>query len=223
MTNNVSQRKSRLKTFFTDDREIDTLVRSLARKLLREDKTELPSSILAQISGVPEELWSRTFSKRRSFLNDLLSAPIQKTIKKLKILDGEERNFIDKLGEVLKLIFKINSSYPEVMILFHGIAMNEDLNKELQVSEAMDELIFLAMDILKKQAYEEDIVTKDSAMEKLLFFLIQQMMETFQRRMFDYCEDYIEDRDMAVFPDEDEMITTLMAPIIENLDGITAV
>lgn len=223
MTNKVAQRKSRLKLFFEDGREIDILARSLSRKLLREKKTELPASVLAQISGVPEELWIKTYSDRRNFLNDLLTAPIQYVIKELKDLDRQERNFIDKLTEILRLIYDVNFTYPEVIILFHGIALDESMNKKLKITNTMDELIAVAMELLKKQAYEEKIIEKDSSMEKLLFFLIYQMMQSLQSRLFEYCDDYLEHRDLASFPNEEEMIDTLMAPILENLKGITAV
>lgn len=223
MKNKVAQRKSRLKSFFEDGREIDILVRSLSRKLLQEKKTELPASVLAHISGVPEELWIETYSERRTFLNDLLSVPIQYIIKELKNLDKEERNFIDKLTVVLKLIYEVNFNYPELIILFHGIAMDESLNKKLSITNTMNELIVVAIEILKNQAYEEEIVEKNSAMDNLLFFLIQQMMQSLQSRLFDYCDDYIENRDRAAFPDEEEMVDTLMAPIVEHLAGITAV
>ncbi|MBF9016217.1 MULTISPECIES: hypothetical protein [unclassified Oceanispirochaeta] len=223
MNNKVAQRKSRLKLFFEDGREVDILVRSLARKLVREEKTELPASVLSQISGVSEELWIKTYSERRNFLNDLLTAPIQYAIRELKALEKEERNFIDKLTEVLRLIYTVNYTFPEVIILFHGIALDERLNEKLKVSIVMDQLIVAAIEILKKQAYIEEIIEKKSTMEKLLFFLIQQMMESLQTQLFDYCDDYIENRSMASFPNEKDMVDSLMAPIVEHLEGITAV
>ncbi|MDC7232261.1 MAG: hypothetical protein PQJ58_03450 [Spirochaetales bacterium] len=223
MSDMISRRKSRIKDFFSDGREVDVLVRSLARKLLREEKTELPPEILARISGVPEEKWIQTFSDRRSFLNDILSVPLQNAVDKLKRLDAEERNFIDKFSETLRLIYAINYNYPEVMLLFHGIAMDKKLDEKVRVNKAMNDLQQMAVNVLKKQAYEEEIVEKDSSMEKLLFFLVMQMLQTLQSRLFENCYEYMENGSFGEFPDEDEIVDSLMAPIQEQLKGITAV
>jgi len=216
------QRQFRLKTFFDDDREVNVLVRTLARKLLQEKKMELPVSVLAGISGVSEERWNQQYSDSSAFLDDIIMPVLDEAEEELEFLGGEERNFLDKIRHILYIIYKINYTYPEIMILFHRIALDGGKIK-LNTGEFMNGVKEKTFAILLEQSRLEGITEESASMEKLLLFLIEQLLLTAQQQMFEYCEEYIGRRDMSVFPDQDEWVEDLMTPISEQLKGITAV
>jgi hypothetical protein len=213
----------RIKEIIGEERDFDVLVRSLARKLLREETAELPSSVLAGICGVSEKEWDRIFSRRRNFLSDILSLPVKESGAELEQLDKEERNFVDKLDQILRIIFWTNTTYPEIAVLFHNLVQDPEMDKKIGIQDAMDSLRNLAFDILKRQAYEEGIVEENSQMEKLLFFLIHQMMIGFHGELFQLCESYVECRNPLVFPEEDEFVDRFLDPVKDQLKGFTAV
>jgi len=220
--NSKSQRQFRLKTFFEDERELNVLVRSLARKLLKEKKTELPVAVLASISGVSEERWVEVYSHSNAFLEDIIVPVLDEADQELELLGDEERNFLDKIRHLLLIIYKINYSYPEIMILFHRLGL-EGKNKQLKTGDYMTELKQRTFKILQDQTVLEGIAERSGTMERLLLFLIEQLLMTAQNQMFDFCEQYVETRDLSVFPDDEEWAEELMAPISEQLNGITAV
>ena len=218
-----SERSMRIREIIGDERDFDVLARSLARKLIREKKADLPSSVLAGICGVSEKEWDRIFSRRRNFLSDILSLPVKEAGAVLEQLDKEERNFVDKLEHILRIIFWTNITYPEITVLFKDLANNPEIEGKIGIRDAMNSLKFLAFDLLKNQAYEEGIIEKGSQMEKLLFFLIQQMMIGFHEELNVICDTYVESGNPAVFPDEDDFVDRYLDPIKEQLKGFTAV
>jgi hypothetical protein len=210
-------------SFFHDDREVDVLVRSLARKLLRENKTDLPPAILANITGVSEDLWVKTYSQRRCFLNDIYTPMVLDAIEELDKLDQEERNFLDKLYHLLLIIYKINFKYPELVILFHSLESSDEKEESIKIKEAMEDLFQKAQWMLLNQAHIEDIVNNNSPMEKVLKFIIHQMLLSCQSQLSDFCDEYVKNGKAAVFPDKNEWVEKLMKPIVEQLEGITAI
>ncbi len=218
-----TERSMRMKELIGEERDFDVLIRSLAKKLLKEQTVELPSSVLAGICGVSEAEWNRIFSRRRNYLNDLISLPVREAGEELEQLDGEERNFVDKLEQILRIIYWVNTSYPEVMVLFTNLAHDPEQDEKLGITVAMDSLRTQAFNLLKRQAYEEDFIEADSPMESLLFFLIRQMLVGFQTDLFHLCESYVECRNPSVFPEEDDLVNQYLNPVKEQLKGFTAV
>ncbi|MDC7241881.1 MAG: hypothetical protein PQJ50_16120 [Spirochaetales bacterium] len=223
MSADINSQKSRLVSYFGDDRHIDVLFGSLAKKLLKEGRENIPSEVLACISGVPEEDLKRLFSGQHSIINDLMNAPVQAVLEKLRELEISESSFLDKLTGIMRLIYNINRSYPEIMILFQGFAMNRRLDKKYGINKTMEQLVLRSLAILKHQAREEKIAETDSSMEMLLFFLIRQLMETMQNRVFEYCYLYIETGDVSCFPSEEDVVDSLLAPVRDQLAGLTAI
>ena len=223
MSSSIPKQKSRLASYFGDERKVDILFSSLAKKLLREGRDHLPPQVFAKISGIPEKEWQQLFSANHSIVNDIMSAPVQATLKRLEKIERSESNFIEKLSGILSLIYSINCTYPEIMILFQGFSLNRKLDSKYSISGTMEKLILQSMLILRNQAREEGIVKPGSSMESLLFFLVRQLLETMQSRVFGYCEEYLETGDHSCFPPEEDVVDSLMAPVKEQLAGLTAI
>jgi len=220
--NSKSRRQFRLETFFDDERELNVLIRTLARKLLKEKKTELPVSVLAAISGVSEQRWAEVYSDSYNLIDDIIIPLLEEADHELAVLKKEERNFLDKIRHILMIIYKINSTFPELMILFHRITTEGD-GRKLKIGKYMNDLKNNAYKILLHQIHLEGIAEKDGPMEKLFIFLIEQLLMTAQNQMLEYCEEYYIHRDMSVFPCEEDWVEDLMEPITGQLEGFTAV
>jgi len=218
----LSNRQLKLNSLFGNDRDIEVLSRTLARKMLLEENVDLPPAVLAEISGVSEAAWIKTYKDGKSFIFDLINEPVLEALSMLQALEVEERSFMDKLRKILSLIYTINYNYPELMVLFNKL-MQEGVHESAGVLlKTAEEMHYSTSELLKKQAYEEGLLEKGSTMESLLFFLIHQILDQFQMKLLSCCEAFVKTKNHTAFPDEEEMISQFMSPICDQLEGIIA-
>jgi len=210
-------------SLFSEERRLDILSRSLARKMLYEDTVRLPVPVLAGISGVPEDKWKKVYPDNGEFLLDLLAPGFQIISSELKRLKKEERSFLDKFEQILRILYRVERPHPEMVLLFQEIYYEEDRSLADALDKLNEEMKQLLLSVLWEQARLEGIVSPKEEKGGLILFMMTELVAVFQNQMVKYCRNHLESRRDDVFLSEDEMILRYMKPLSDQLKGLMAV
>jgi hypothetical protein len=162
-------------------------------------------------------------SEKRRIMRYLLDSLINRTFSDLNLLNNDDnRSFMQKYEEILRIYYRNNRFNPELIILYQELVLEDGSQSCAKIQKAVERMKQQTVSLLRDQAYEDGILEKGSCLEQLILFSMEEIIKLYQVELIHCCRELIDSRCEDRFPSEEEMVTRFYKPIAEQLKGLVA-